>query len=65
MNLLWYFAHGDEPHTTGTTGLSTTLQNPVIAWVVVLLGAFILMLGSLWLLKRFTPWQFPAKKEGK
>ncbi len=52
-----YFAHG-------TTEQVTSL-NPALVITIVTLIAAVLLIKSLWLLKRFTSWDFPKPKRNK
>lgn len=57
MNLA-HFAHGAAEQTKQGINARTL-------WVVILvtLAAKVMMLGSFWLLKRYTAWNFPATNE--
>ncbi|CAN5391695.1 hypothetical protein BH10PAT3_BH10PAT3_2160 [soil metagenome] len=45
--------------------LGEALQRPGLAIPLVTITAFALMIVGLWLLKRFTTWQFPNLNERK
>ncbi len=62
-----YFAHEAEAaHGELMNTLNNVLQKPGIAFTVETIIIFGLALGSYWLLKKYTRWQFPInKKEGK
>jgi len=61
-----YFAHETEELSDNLgTKLGSALQHPGVAFPLISLIAVLLMLGSLWLLKRYTTWQFPSLSKSK